>query len=307
MYQGHKLQIENADTIESYGYVLVFARYQGRWVFFQPLRTDFMEAFGGAIEKGEMPLEAARRELYAGRNAPTNPRVVCDFAVYGHSFFEAGQVFFVELKSLDDFQAFCSDQIRLVEHLPVDLAFYPIVSAFFHHLQGWLNLQSAPEEIWDIYDLNRNPTGRTHRRGDPLAPLDFHLVVHVWIMNSNGEFLISQRAPTKGYPLMWECTGGSALAGDDSRAAAIREVQEELGLGLTQGRGVCVFTIVRRNDFCDVWLFTQNFEIEDVRLQKSETVDVRWATEGEIRGMVESGEFLRFDYLDELFAETGLR
>ena len=43
------------------------------------------------------------------------------------------------------------------------------------------------DEIWDVYDKERNLTGQTHRRGDPLAPGEYHLVVHICIFNSQGK------------------------------------------------------------------------------------------------------------------------
>ncbi|MBR5797799.1 MAG: NUDIX domain-containing protein, partial [Clostridia bacterium] len=75
-------------------------------------------------------------------------------------------------------------------------------------------------------DENRRPTGRTHLRGVPLPTGDYHLVVLVLLQNDQGECLITRRAPNKGYPNMWEFTGGSALAGDDSLHAALREAKE---------------------------------------------------------------------------------
>ena len=92
-------------------------------------------------------------------------------------------------------------------------------------------------EYWDVYDGDRNPTGRTHRRGDPMADGDFHIVVHVWMKNNCGEYLLTRRDFSKGFPGMWESTGGSALAGDDSLSAAIREVKEETGLDLDPSCG----------------------------------------------------------------------
>ena len=70
-------------------------------------------------------------------------------------------------------------------------------------------------EIWDLYSENRELLGRDHVRGEQL-PLDgFHLVVHVWIRNSKGEYLISQRSANRQtYPLMWECVGGSVVKGE---------------------------------------------------------------------------------------------
>lgn len=35
---------------------------------------------------------------------------------------------------------------------------------------------------------------------------------------------------------MWETTGGSAVAGDDSLTAALRETKEELGIDLAESR-----------------------------------------------------------------------
>ena len=87
-------------------------------------------------------------------------------------------------------------------------------------------------ELWDIYDINRKPTGRTVERGKPMKSGEYHIVVNVWIRNSKGEWLISKRTPNKHFPLLWEPTGGSAVSGESSFDAAIRETREELGVEL---------------------------------------------------------------------------
>ncbi|MCL1849410.1 MAG: NUDIX domain-containing protein [Clostridiales bacterium] len=157
-------------------------------------------------------------------------------------------------------------------------------------------------ELWDVYDAERKPTGRTHRRGEPLPPGDYHIVVHVWMQNSKGEFLITKRAPNKLYPNMWETTGGSALVGDDSLTAAIREVKEETGLDLIPENGRCIHTAIEGEDICDIWLFKQDFNIDDVVLQEYETIDAKYATADEIRAMLRSGEFSPFHYFLDLLA-----
>ncbi|MCI8718641.1 MAG: NUDIX domain-containing protein [Lachnospiraceae bacterium] len=85
-------------------------------------------------------------------------------------------------------------------------------------------------ELWDLYDKNRIPTGKTHKRGEPMKEEDYHMVVHVCIFNSKNELLIQQRQPFKeGWPNMWDLTvGGSATSGDTSQSAAEREVFEEI-------------------------------------------------------------------------------
>ena len=66
-------------------------------------------------------------------------------------------------------------------------------------------------ELWDVYDERRRRTGRTHVRGVPLRPGEYHLVVFAWIYNARGEILLTLRDPQKpSYPNTWACTGGSA-------------------------------------------------------------------------------------------------
>ena len=84
-------------------------------------------------------------------------------------------------------------------------------------------------EYWDVYDENRNKTGALHRRGDPLGPQEYHLVVEFWTLDGQGRVLLTRRDLRKHFGGLWECTGGSALAGEDSRTAVRRELREETG------------------------------------------------------------------------------
>ena len=70
-------------------------------------------------------------------------------------------------------------------------------------------------EYWDIYNKNFEKINKRVKRGDKLEDDEYHLVINAWIVNSKGEFLITQRVATKPHPLMWECTGGSAIEGDN--------------------------------------------------------------------------------------------
>lgn len=156
-------------------------------------------------------------------------------------------------------------------------------------------------EIWDIYDEQRRKTGRTAVRGEKLKEGEYHLVVHVWIVDGNGEYLLTKRSTNKSFPGMWECTGGSALAGEDSLAAALREVKEETGLILDPACGNIVMTLKRQDDFADVWLFRTEYDLSDVKLAPDETCDAIEADENEVRKMYDSGILVPFAYLDEFF------
>ncbi|WJL96041.1 NUDIX domain-containing protein [Microbacterium sp. ET2] len=86
-------------------------------------------------------------------------------------------------------------------------------------------------ELWDLIDETGRPLGRTHRRDDPDLPVgSFHLVVSVCVVRRDGRVLTTRRAAVKDWPLSWEFPAGSALTGETSRQAAVRELSEETGV-----------------------------------------------------------------------------
>jgi len=159
------------------------------------------------------------------------------------------------------------------------------------------------DELWNIYDKDRNLTEKIHRRGDPLADDEFHLVVHVCIFNSKGELLIQKRQPwKKGWPNMWDLSvGGSAVVGDDSRKAAEREVKEELGIELDLKEERVRFTINFRNGFDDYWMIERDIEIKDLNLQPEEVADAKWVNKEQLKEMVKKGEFVPYYFIDLIF------
>ena len=157
-------------------------------------------------------------------------------------------------------------------------------------------------EVWDIYNESREKTGCLLQRGKPIPKGCYHLVVSAWIMNSQGQYLLSQRHPDKQYPLYWECTGGSILAGESSLTGAIREVKEELGITLDPTRAKLIYQTRRDStqDFYDVWLFHEDVELAAIRLQQSEVVNVKWVDWSELLDMFRSGKLHPLiDYIEQ--------
>lgn len=159
-------------------------------------------------------------------------------------------------------------------------------------------------EFWDVYDEYRQLTGRTHIRGEKMQPGDFHLVVDIWIRNSKGHYLISKRHQDKPFGLLWECTGGSALVGDSSLDAAIREVKEELGISLTPENGKLLRKVIVSDFFRDSWLFDTEIDLSDLQLQIDEVIDAKWASYDEIRTMFDENKFVpTLKYFLKLFRD----
>lgn len=284
-------------------FAVIAARYQNQWVFCRHKARDTWEIPGGHREAGEAIEATARRELQEETGAvQAQLQYIATYGVTQDGVTTYGALFLAqitELGALDD--AMEIGEVRLFDALPHNLTYPLIQRDLYHRVQAWLNLNSTADELWDVYDENRILTGRLQRRGDALESGVYHLVVFIWIQNSEGQFLLTKRSPNKGFPLLWETTGGSALAGDDSLTAAMREVREETGLVLRPECGTLLFTRKGENYFSDYWLFQQDFSLQDVVLQEGETCDKMYAEEATIRAMHADGIFVPNPYLDDVF------
>lgn len=169
-------------------------------------------------------------------------------------------------------------------------------------------------EFWDIYDKNKQKTGRVMKRNDwHLADDEYHLTVLGAVARPDGKFLITKRVMDKAWaPGWWEIPGGACQAGERSEDAVRREVMEETGLDVARADGGYVFTYHRENPgegdnyFVDVYRFVMDFEKKDVHLQTEETADFRLAGPEEIKEIAKQGIFLHYDSIRRIF-ETPLR
>lgn len=159
------------------------------------------------------------------------------------------------------------------------------------------------EELWDLYDEQRNKIGKTCRRGvDPLLDGEYHIVVTAIIINSENKILVSKRAAFKKHPLVWECNGGSIKTGESSLQGMLREVEEELGLKFTKEEATFLKEIKATHDFKDLWVFRRDVKIEEITFPDGEAIEAKWVTMEELEEMYERGEtiptleFKREDY-----------
>lgn len=169
-------------------------------------------------------------------------------------------------------------------------------------------MSDKSDELWDLYTIDRQRTDKTHRRGDKMNPGEYHLIVHACIFNEKNELLIQQRQPTKKmFPNMWDLSAsGCALTGESSNDAIQREVFEELGLNIDFSKMLPYFSICYNDGFDDFYLVRQNgLDISNVKIQKEEVKQVRWANKDEVFKMKEMGIFIPYYFLNNLFFLIG--
>lgn len=160
-------------------------------------------------------------------------------------------------------------------------------------------------ERFDLYTADREKTGKTMARGEPVPEGLYRLVVHICIFDAEGRMLIQQRQPFKtGWSNLWDVSvGGSAVAGDDSRSAAQRETREELGLDIDFANVRPSMSIHWENGFDDYYVLTLPVDLHSLRLQPEEVQAVKWATREEIHRMIDEGTFIPYEksLIDLLF------
>ena len=152
-------------------------------------------------------------------------------------------------------------------------------------------------EIFDLYTAEREKTGKTMVRGEPVPEGFYRLVIHVCIFHPDGRMLIQQRQPFKsGWSNFWDVSvGGSAVSGDSSRSAAERETLEELGLSIDLSEVRPTLTIHWEHGFDDYYVLTMPVDLQALRLQYEEVQKVRWATLEEILQMIGDGQYIPYE------------
>lgn len=152
----------------------------------------------------------------------------------------------------------------------------------------------------DLYDKNRNLTGKTIYKGEPIPPNCYITVVLSFIQNSKGEFLIQKRSPQKDG--LYGSTGGHPKSGESSIQGMVTEIQEEIGLTIKPQELELIYS--GREDNChvffDIYYTKKDFDISDLVLQKEEVDFVEWASIKRIKELINDGLFLK-NHAEEVY------
>lgn len=161
-------------------------------------------------------------------------------------------------------------------------------------------------EKLDIYDINRNKTGKIIERKEGVTTLfnEYILGVQCWIINSNNEILLTKRKADKKDGNMWEPTGGLAQSGEKSLDAVKRELKEEIGITVNDDDLKLLKTnidIGNVNVIRDIYIINKDISINDIKFIDKEVSEAQYVTFEEFKTMIDNGEV--FKWLEWFFRE----
>ena len=141
-------------------------------------------------------------------------------------------------------------------------------------------------ELNDIYDENRNRTGKLHRRPSKWHAGEYGLVVCVWVHDGKGRLLLTRRAKGKSFAGTWENSGGAALAGEESLQAVRRELFEETGIAAEESEFELLSSTQEGHFFYDHYCIKADVPLEKIVLQPGETDGAKWVTFRQVHSMI---------------------
>lgn len=174
-------------------------------------------------------------------------------------------------------------------------------------------------ELIDVLDEDGKLTGEVKTREEVHKKGLWHRAIIVAIVNKNNQLLVQQRALNKEKnPGMWDISvAGHISSGQDSLAAAAREINEEVSVDLGSKVDVKEFRymtsfrsqIIYNEEFIerqyyDFFILRQNgLNANNIKFQDSEVQAIKFVSINELNEMREQGLLVnRDECYDELAA-----
>ena len=141
-------------------------------------------------------------------------------------------------------------------------------------------------------------------RGSQNQMGEYHKVVHIWIRNPKGQYLIQKRnKATDRFPYQWAPTAGAVIQGEDPIDAAIRESKEEIGLHIKpeQLKHLKRYFVDHKkaNYVIELFLAEIDIDLSILHMDPVEVQAIQMASMEEIKSLYRHQEFWSFDDIDK--------
>lgn len=116
------------------------------------------------------------------------------------------------------------------------------------------------DELIDLVDENNQLLGEKKEKKQAHLDGDWHRTTQIWVINSKNELLLNKRSLSQWQdPGKWASYfGGHLKACEDYEEGAIREIKEELGIGIEKERlrKIELRKNIGSNEFVQVYLLS---------------------------------------------------
>ena len=157
-------------------------------------------------------------------------------------------------------------------------------------------------ELVDVLDNRNEYTGSIKGRKE-LSEGEFRNLVHIWIINSKGEFLLQKRSNLKKhFPNKWSVTSGCTLSKESLVETCRRECKEELNVDIDVENLEYYMSFKKKPTVAQIFVLRQNVDLDKVIVQKEEVSEVKLVTKEELINMINNNECANtINYMNVLF------
>ena len=118
----------------------------------------------------------------------------------------------------------------------------------------------------DLYDKNKNKTGEWIYKNDVIPKDSYIIVVTLFLLNDKNQILIEKRSISKGGK--YGFISGHPKMNESSIEGIINETYEEIGLKIRNP--ILINSINGTNAFYDFYVYQNNIDLNDLKLQVEE-------------------------------------
>lgn len=136
-------------------------------------------------------------------------------------------------------------------------------------------------ELFDVLDSNGKPTGKIAERGYQCLDNEYYLSAHVYIYNSNNEFLLQKRSSNKKFlPDTWEILLEHAITSENGVDTAKRGLYEEYGLDFDKSEFQYLTRIMWNayHHLTDIYFLKADIDIHKIKIQMKELSALKWVS-----------------------------
>ena len=159
------------------------------------------------------------------------------------------------------------------------------------------------DELIDIISKNGELTGETCLKSEAHKKGMLHASAHIWIFDKEKNVLIQKRAANKDtFPNLWDISvAGHISAGEEPITSALREVEEEIGLIVSEKQlhfiGTAKKRVEHHDDLIDnelhyIYVCEIDFNVDSLKIQKEEVAAIKSIKLDKLIQLVNSPKFV---------------